>query len=130
MKKVTTAISSAAVALLVSSQLAFADTIVLTPPKNVVSSNSVTISSFIGFVINMLIIIAIVASLIFLIYGGIRWIISGGDKEKVETARKTVVSSIIGLVVVLLAWVIITITLQFLGLGGLNNLVVPTLTGK
>lgn len=128
MKKVTTALSSSAIALLASAQLAFADTIVLTPPKNVVNSNAVSISSFVGFIINMLIIIAIVASLIFLIYGGIKWIISGGDKEKVETARKTVVSSIIGLVVVLLSWVIITITLQFLGLGGLTNLTVPTLT--
>lgn len=127
MKKITTALSSSAVALLASAQFAFADTITLNP-QNVVKANSVSINSLVAFILNMLIVIAIVASLIFLIYGGIRWIISGGDKEKVETARKTVVSSIIGLVVVLLSWVIITITLQFLGLGNLSTLTIPTLT--
>ncbi len=104
----------------------FADTINLQPVNGVVDKN-IQISDVVSFVINLLVVISIVASLIFLIYGGLRWVISGGDKEKVENARKTVVAAIIGLVVVLLSWVIITIVLQVITGKGLANFEVPTL---
>ena len=39
--------------------------------------------------ITLLLVIAVLVAFFFLIYGGIRWITSGGDKEATATAQKT-----------------------------------------
>lgn len=81
----------------------------------------------IRFVINALFFIAILAALVFLIWGGVKWIISGGDKEKVSAARSTIIAAIIGLILVLLSYVILNFVLEFFGLGSINTLNLPTL---
>ena len=55
-------------------------------------------------------IIAII-SIIMLVYGGIRYIISGGDSKKVTDAKNTVLYAIIGLIVCLLSYAIINFVL-------------------
>lgn len=76
--------------------------------------------SIIGRIIILILIIAIVISLVFLIYGGIRWILSGGDKTAVESARNHIVAAIVGLVVALLAFFIIRVVLGLLGINILD----------
>jgi hypothetical protein len=51
--------------------------------------------------------IAVVVALILLIYSGIQWTMSGGDKEKLTAARNRIIYTIIGLVVVFLSFMII-----------------------
>ena len=46
-------------------------------------------------------------SVIMLIYGGIRYIISGGDSKKVTDAKNTLLYAIIGLVICFLSYAII-----------------------
>ncbi|MBI2590350.1 MAG: hypothetical protein HYW33_00510, partial [Candidatus Blackburnbacteria bacterium] len=41
-----------------------------------------------------------------LVLGGIKWITSGGDKNKTEEARQQITSALVGLVVVFSAWAI------------------------
>lgn len=94
-----------------------------TAAGNVVSDPSVIIR----FAINGLIIVGIVAALLFLLYGGIRWILSGGDKAKVDTARNTIVAAIVGLIIVILAWVIINTVVKLLTGCDLGNFQLPTL---
>lgn len=77
-------------------------------------------------VITVLLIGAAIIALFFLIWGGIRWITSGGDKGKVDSARQTIIASIIGLVVALLAFFIITLVLGLFNLS-LTNLTLPDL---
>lgn len=72
-------------------------------------------------------VIAAVISLFFLIYGGIKWILSGGDKGKVTEARGTIVAALVGLIVTFLAYFILSLVLGLFGLN-VNNLVLPTLT--
>ena len=48
-----------------------------------------------------------IISVIMLIYGGIRYIISGGDSKKVTDAKNTVLYAIIGLIICLLAYAIV-----------------------
>lgn len=78
----------------------------------------------IGRVIMIVLIIAAIISLFFLIYGGIKWILSGGDKTAVEAARNHIVAAIVGLVISLLAYFIINIVLSLFGIN-LSNLVLP-----
>lgn len=88
------------------------------------SLNANNIGSVISGVITILLIAAAIIALFFLIWGGIRWITSGGDKSKVDEARKTIIASIIGLVIALLAFFIITIVLGIFGLS-LTDLRLP-----
>lgn len=67
-------------------------------------------------VVNILIVIAAILSLFFLIWGGIKWITSGGDKTKVDEARKTLTAAIIGLIITLLAFFIITLIASLFGI--------------
>lgn len=86
--------------------------------------DSSKIGPILANVVTVVLIAAAIISLFFLIFGGIRWITSGGDKAKVEAARNTIVAAIIGLIIALLSFFIITIVLGFFGLS-LSSLVLP-----
>ncbi len=106
------------------SKLAFAQD--LTVPVNIprppeVSDKFGDIGKVIGNAIGIAIIIAAVLALIYLIWGGIQWITSGGDKTALETARGRITNAIVGLIVVVAAWAIFQFVLNFLG-GSLTNL--------
>lgn len=75
---------------------------------------------YIGNVFSLLLAIAVLIAVFFLIWGGIKWILSGGDKGGVEAARNTIIASIIGLVVTFLAFFIVTVVGQFFGIDLLN----------
>lgn len=76
----------------------------------------------ISLFIELLIVVAIILALFFLVWGGIQWTISGGEKQKVQTARNTIVFSVIGLVLVFLAIFIINIVGQFFGVNLFGDL--------
>ena len=52
---------------------------------------------------------------IILLIGGVRWIISGGDKQAMESARGIVTGAIVGLFIVLSVWAIIVLIETFFG---------------
>ena len=84
--------------------------------------------AILGPLITFVFVIAVILALGFLIYGGIRWITSGGDKAGVETARNTIIAAIIGLLIVVLSYFIInSLVLPFLGIGHLSDLTLPSL---
>ncbi len=66
------------------------------------------------FGLQVLITVTIALALVFLIWGGISWIMSEGDKAKLQAARNTVIFSIIGLIISLLSFVIVNIVGYFL----------------
>lgn len=132
-KKFINSISLSITSLFVyaSVQPAFAATpipsILISPPESIGGVN-VGINQLISFVINAIIVLGIVLSLIFLLYGGVRWILSGGDKGKVDAARSTIVASIVGLIIVILAYVIINAVLQvFTGKNLTDGFTIPSL---
>jgi len=75
-----------------------------------------TLNKILSISITLLIIAAIVLCIIFIIWGGINWIMSEGDKQKLSQAHRKVTFAIIGLIVVFLAFFIInTFSYFFLG---------------
>lgn len=88
--------------------------------------NFQNIGPMIGKLITLILIFAIIISLFFLIYGGIKWVLSGGDKTAVEGARNHIVAAIVGLVIALLAFFIINFIGGLFGIN-LTNLTIPTL---
>ncbi len=67
------------------------------------------------FAITLIMLIAIVISLIFILFSGIQWITSGGDPKAIEGARKRLTYAIIGLVITLGAFVIVGLVITLLG---------------
>lgn len=87
-------------------------------------------SSIVSSIVTLLLILAIVLALIFLIWGAIRWITSGGDKGKLDGARTAITASIVGLILAFLAYFILNV-LTFLFTGkGLTAFEIPTIVPK
>lgn len=114
---------------LLLSSIAFAQTqINLAPPTG--AQTSIQLEKIPQFIVTLLFVVGIVIALAFLIYGGIKWILSGGDKAAVDAARKHIVAAIIGLVIVVSAFIILNVvfTLLFGGNFSLSHLCIPSLT--
>lgn len=60
-------------------------------------------------IINAALIFAGVAALFFILFAGIKYIRSGGEEEKIKSARETLTYAIIGLVIIILSFLIINI---------------------
>lgn len=58
-----------------------------------------------GF-ISLAVVAAAVIFFLWLILGGIQWMLSGGDKQKTEAARGQITGALVGLVIVFSAWAI------------------------
>jgi hypothetical protein len=86
--------------------------------------------SLISNLIMLIFAIAIIAALLYLIWGGFKWLTSGGDKNAVASARDHIIAAIIGLVIIFLSYLILNIIVQFFGLGDLTNITVPNLNGQ
>ena len=63
--------------------------------------------------ISTIFLLAIIAALLYLIWGGFKWLTSGGDKAAVQAAREHIVAAIVGLVLIFLAYFILNVLLQF-----------------
>lgn len=78
-------------------------------------------------VVIIIFVVAALLAFLFLIIGGIRWILSGGDKEGTTKARGMITAAIIGLAIVFLAFVVINILGVIFGFS-ISNLKIPTLS--
>lgn len=86
--------------------------------SDIVGGNPFKITDIGGFVTNILeviMIVAAIASLVYLFWGGLEWITSGGDKAGTEKAKSKITDAIIGLVIVFSAWAIFQLLQTFLG---------------
>jgi len=130
--KRTAALFSALASLFFSSSLAFATSLPSQPLCPSAFSSLCAIQpqnsgGIVGSVIQILLIIAIIVSLFFFVWGGVRWIMSGGDKAKVEQARSGIIASLVGLAISLLAFFILNLILVFFTGQGLSVLQLPKL---
>ena len=61
---------------------------------------------------NTILLIVGLISVVMLVYGGLRYILSGGDSKKVTDAKNTILYAIIGLIISLLAFAIVNFVLN------------------
>ncbi len=76
---------------------------------NVPGTPTWTIPQLIGWAVNIVLIVAGIIFFFMLIIGGIRWILSGGDKANTESARNQITAALIGLIIVFAAWALATL---------------------
>ena len=92
----------------------------LVPPAGFANLNEITVGGVVSFLVAMVMIIAGVIFFFMLVIGGIKWIMSGGDKGKTEEARNQITAALIGLIIVFAAWAIILLIQQIFGVSLLN----------
>jgi len=68
--------------------------------------------------INLMLFIVGILAIVFLIFGGIRYVISGGDKGKVDGAKNTILYAIVGLVVAILGYAVVNWVIGVVSSGG------------
>ncbi len=86
----------------------------LKPPAQAIQIADAQIANIPSFIITLLFVVGIAIAVAFLIYGGIKWILSGGDKSAVEAARNHIIAAIVGLVIILAAYFIINVVFTLL----------------
>jgi hypothetical protein len=64
-----------------------------------------------------ILLVAGLSTFLYLVYGGVQWIMSGGDKGKLEEAKGKITNGIIGLTIVASAWAVYLLIDYFLGIG-------------
>jgi len=74
------------------------------------------LGTLIGNLISIILIVAALAFFFMLVFGGIQWLVSGGDKAATESARGRITAALIGLIIVFAAWAIIVLVQTFLGI--------------
>lgn len=70
-----------------------------------------TVNTLIATIINIFSVIVGVVAVIMMIYGGFKYITSGGDSGNITTAKNTILYAIIGLVIVAVAQLIVRFVL-------------------
>lgn len=68
-----------------------------------------------------------IIALLYLLWGGFKWITSGGDTKGVEGARSHIIAAIIGLIVIFLSFLILNFIVKTLTGSDLKNLNFPSL---
>jgi hypothetical protein len=82
---------------------------VVTAPGGVPTGGIATVAKIVGNSFTILLIAAVILTLIYLILGGLAWIRSGGDKQKLSQARARLTYAIIGLIIALGSFFIINL---------------------
>ncbi len=75
------------------------------------------LGSFVSKSFSAVILVAGLATFMYLVYGGLSWIMAGGDKGKLEEARAKITNGVIGLAIVASAWAIYLLIDYFFGIG-------------
>lgn len=89
-----------------------------------------SVSNAIPAIISFIFVISIIVALFYLIWGGFKWLTSGGDKSAVGAAREHIIAAVIGLVIIFLSYFILNILLGFFIPGQTANFFVLPSIGR
>ena len=71
-----------------------------------------SLGELIGDFLQIALLIVGMVAVVFIVVGGYRYIMAGGDEEAVGSAKKTITSSVIGLIIVLFSYAIVRIVVN------------------
>lgn len=89
----------------------------ISPPEFLNNWQGLGLGSILGWALQLVFVGAGLFVLYHLIFGALEWIQSGGDKEKVEKARKRITTAVTGLVILFLVLAIVVLIEQIFGFG-------------
>lgn len=121
MHKAQLAVATGSAAFLAAAQPAFAQIDLSPTPIEPGTGFATDIGSLLNAVLSFVMVIAALLVFLYLIWGGIEWITSGGDKGKTEGARNKITAAVVGLIVLAASFAILQLMLRFLGFTGLED---------
>lgn len=77
---------------------------------------NLSVPGIVSGAINLLMVVAALVFFFMLVWGGIRWVTSQGDKNNVEGARNQITNALIGLAIVFAAWAIMQLVQTLFGI--------------
>lgn len=78
-------------------------------PSQIQTLSNLSLQNIVTFALQLLLFAAILLSFVFVLIGGMKWMLSQGDKKQVEEAQKTVTFAIVGLILSLLSFFLINL---------------------
>jgi hypothetical protein len=91
------------------------NTINLQPGGQFGTVQTLSFAAIISAALRMILVAAALIFFFMLVWGGVEWILSGGDKGATEKARGRITAALVGLVVVFAAWAIAQLLGTFFG---------------
>lgn len=82
-------------------------TVLLIPKGQFTPLAKLTFEGMISSAVNLVLIVASVLFLFNFLIGGIKFMLTGGNREKLDTAKRQLINAIIGLFIVFSAWSIL-----------------------
>ncbi len=76
-------------------------------------SGSISLTRYILMLFNVSLYIGLIAALMYIVYGGVKWVTAGGDPKALDSARGTIMHAIIGVLLLSLGLVISQAVGQF-----------------
>jgi hypothetical protein len=104
MKKLVNKATVLALSLLPASVMAYT-----APPVEIKDPNSTDVKMILNSVIEWILVLVGGIAVLFLVWGGIQYVTSAGNKDKAELAKKTITYAVIGIIIIVLAEVIVNI---------------------
>lgn len=108
-KKTLYRTGGAVAATAASAQVALADAVQV--PNPITKGD---LGGVLSGVVNALLIFAAAVAVLFLIIGGFRYVVSTGNPDQVESAKKTILYAILGLIIIFVAYVLVTLLQDWL----------------
>lgn len=65
--------------------------------------------------------IAFLLIIVFVVYGGFRWLLSGGNETSIKAGQKVIINSIVGLIIILSSWLIVNTVFWIIAQAGGKN---------
>lgn len=89
----------------------------INPPESIdkLGVGSIGISKFLNNLITLIYMIATVVFVFMMLFSGLEWILSGGDKDKVASAQKRITNALIGLAIFAVAFALLNVLGVFTG---------------
>lgn len=111
MKKLATLINSALLTLSLATPV-LAQNIGMDKP---VEAKITDLGRLISTGVSVIIIISGILVFVFLVWGGIEWLTSGGDKTRTQSAQSRITNALVGLAIIAASWALVRIIAYFFG---------------
>ncbi len=115
MKQLITRIGSGVALSAVLAQTALAQAPAGIKPNLSSPTSGTSLGEILARVIDALLLFAGAVAVLFLIIGGFRYVVSTGNPDQVDAARKTILYAILGLVIIFIAFVLTRLIQDYLG---------------
>jgi hypothetical protein len=120
------ALGSSAVNVFAVEDAAKTGSINLNAPGEFSKLGNITITTIVAGAIRLVLIVASLIFFFMLVWGGIQWMMSGGDKNAAEQARSKITNALVGLVIVFSAWAIMALIKNLFGVDIMGGLEIPS----